>query len=109
MINDGPTTESVSSGADATLVSWQGNNATENIGKTLFIFAYNNVVDSTTNAPIASNFCSARLYWMKIWQDNVLVRDYIPVVSNGEAGLYDKVNKTTIFNAGPSDTSFTYG
>jgi hypothetical protein len=36
----------------------------------------------------------ARLYECKIWDDDILVRDYVPVlrISDGMAGLYDKVN-----------------
>ena len=81
--------------------------STSDLGKNLFIFANNELVDSQTGLPMAANFANARLYWMKIWQDGVLVRDYVPAVSNGQAGLYDKVNKTTIFNLG--EGTFTYG
>ena len=81
--------------------------STSDLGKNLFIFANNELVNSQTGLPAPANFANARLYWMKIWQDGVLVRDYVPAVSNGQAGLYDKVNKTTIFNLG--EDAFTYG
>lgn len=46
---------------------------------------------------------SAKLYSCKIYQNDVLVRDYIPCKnSNATACLYDKVNNTYIFNAGTS-------
>ena len=33
-----------------------------------------------------------RLYAMKIWQDGILVRDFVPAVKDGEGCLYDRVN-----------------
>ena len=38
----------------------------------------------------------ARLYECKVWDNDVLVRDYVPVLrtSDGMVGLYDKVNST---------------
>lgn len=33
-----------------------------------------------------------RLYSMKIWQDGVLVRDFVPAIRDGEGCLYDRVN-----------------
>lgn len=50
------------------------------------------------------------VYYFKIYDDDVLVRDYVPVkrISDGAIGLYDKVNKlfygndgTGTFGAGP--------
>ena len=39
--------------------------------------------------------CLGKLYSAKIYDNNVLIRDYIPVVwSNGDIGLYDKLEKT---------------
>ena len=39
--------------------------------------------------------CLGKLYSAKVYDNDVLIRDYIPVVwSNGESGLYDKLNKT---------------
>ena len=40
---------------------------------------------------------SVRCYSVKIWQDNVLVRDYKPCVKNNVAGLYDDVSKTIFY------------
>ena len=42
---------------------------------------------------------SVRCYSVKIWQDNVLVRDYKPCVKNNVAGLYDDVSKTIFYPA----------
>ena len=36
-----------------------------------------------------------RVYYLKIFKNNVLVRDYIPILSGGSYSLYDKVTKTS--------------
>ena len=52
---------------------------------------------------------SAKIYSCKIYDNNVLVRDYIPCKrdSDNEIGLYDLVNNTFTTNAGTG--VFTYG
>lgn len=61
--------------------------ATYNWGHPLYFFALNNVVDGVDTPKYHS---SVRLYWAKIWQDGVLLRDYRPMLlSNGEVTLYD--------------------
>ena len=45
----------------------------------------------------------ARCYGFKIWQDGALVRDYIPCVKGGRAGLYDDVSKTIFYSATGTD------
>ena len=37
-------------------------------------------------------YCSAKLYGLKIYINNELVRDYVPGIKNGVAGLYDMLN-----------------
>ena len=38
-------------------------------------------------------FAKTRLYWLRIWQDGVLVRDFRPcVTAAGKAALYDMVS-----------------
>lgn len=46
------------------------------------------------------NYC--KLWGCKVWQNNVLVRDFIPCLRNfdGKVGLYDKINGTFYVNAG---------
>lgn len=39
---------------------------------------------------------SNRLRYVKIWDNNILIRDYIPVIKNYKAGIYDKVSGTFI-------------
>jgi hypothetical protein len=48
-----------------------------------------------------------RLYSFKIYEDDVLVRDYVPAVKNGVAGLQDQL-PGGLFLAPPTGT-FTYG
>lgn len=45
----------------------------------------------------------ARIYWCKIWDNDIKVRDYIPAkrISDNIVGLYDLANNTFITNAGP--------
>ena len=40
---------------------------------------------------------SVRCYALRIWQDNVLVRDYKPCLKNNVPGLYDDVSKTIFY------------
>lgn len=50
-------------------------------------------------------FASMRLWLCKMYDDNILVRDYIPFNAAGEYGLFDKVNYQFYGNAGTG--SFT--
>lgn len=69
--------------------------------KNFFIFALNNI-----DTPAA--LVTARIYSFKIYDNDVLVRDYIPVLNeNNVAGLYDLVNKQFYGNSGTG--SFQYG
>jgi hypothetical protein len=53
----------------------------------MYIFAEN-------VAGVASYYSSARIYSMKIWQDDVLVRNFVPVLAdNMEPGFYDTVEQ----------------
>lgn len=63
----------------------------------LFILALNNVGSST-------NFASLKLYSCQIYDNDVLVRDYIPCTSpSGAVGLYDLVGKSFYGNAGTGE------
>ena len=60
----------------------------------------------------ADKLCAAstRIYYMKIWEDNNLIRFYIPVLHyiNGQCTpcFYDKVNNTYIYNLGTDDVTY---
>ena len=47
--------------------------------------------------------CKARCYGFKIWQDGTLVRDYIPCMKGGRAGLYDAVSETIFYSVTGTD------
>lgn len=53
----------------------------------LYLFAANVNGDAGVYTPMALRYC-------KIWENGVLVRDYIPVIENGHAGLWDNVSET---------------
>ena len=42
----------------------------------------------------------ARVYWLQIFQDGVMVRDFRPCLKYGEAALYDDVSKTIFYPTG---------
>lgn len=75
--------------------TWNGgvigtNNLTDelNTGYTMYIFALNQA--NAQKWPT-----KGRLYYLKIWENDVLVRDYIPCMNKeGVCGLWDKVNST---------------
>lgn len=65
-------------------------------GKTFFIFGFH------TNG--LESAASAKIYYFKIKQDNILVRDFIPVLdSDGVACLYDKVEDKYYYNQGTGE------
>lgn len=58
-------------------------------------------VDTTTGAVAGNAVGSIRMYYFKIYENNVLVRDFIPVIdSNGVPCMYDKIDQRFYYNAG---------
>ena len=53
----------------------------------------------------AGSFPKVRLYSMKIWQDGVLVRDFVPGIKGGQGVLYDRVNDKCYFSRNGGITS----
>lgn len=95
-----------------------------NIDKNKNICSFNNImitntsstVNATTNMFLlalndvgtAKYFLSAKLYSCKIYDDDTLIRDFIPIKTTTNAyGLWDKVNKVFYPNAGTG--TFTGG
>ena len=64
--------------------------------RTLFLFATHN-----TNDEYASS--SMRVYACKIWQNDVLVRDFIPVRKGQVGYMFDKVSGELFGNLGTGD------
>ena len=50
-----------------------------------------------------------KLYSFRIYESGTPVRDYVPCLRDGVAGLYDKVDKTFVANYKPAETGFSYG
>lgn len=71
--------------------------ATFNSSHNLFISAMNN--GGTPN--FYTN--DVKYYSVQIYDNGVLVRDYIPAIQNGRAGLYDKVESKMYYSNGTDD------
>lgn len=78
-----------------------GSNGSTLSTSNIYLFANN-------SGGTAGQFSNIRLYGCKIWKDNVLVRDYIPVVVDTVCCLYDKVEKKFYYNAGTGSFSAGY-
>lgn len=50
-----------------------------------------------------------KLYSFRIYESGTPVRDYVPCLRDGVAGLYDKVGKTFVANYKPAETGFSSG
>ena len=82
---------------------------TQRTTNSTFTSSYNVYIFAMNNAGAILNASSYRLYGFKIYDDNTLVRDFIPCYRNSddEVGLYDLVNNVFYTNAGTG--KFTYG
>lgn len=73
-----------------------------NNNASIYLFAVNE------NGSTISRFSSIRIYYMKIYEENNLLRDYVPVIDlYGKACLFDKVEKKCYYNQGTGE--FLYG
>ena len=70
-----------------------------------YLFAINN---GGTGLVSTSATGYQRIYYCKIWKNDVLVRDYIPVRKNGVGYMFDRVSKTLFGNVAGSG-AFSYG
>lgn len=54
------------------------------------------------NTPTTMSLSAIRLYHLKLWENNIIVRDFIPCYRNsdGEIGLYDSINDIFYTNQG---------
>lgn len=80
------------------------NETTKNIGTYNSFTTPGNAYIFGASGSYASGYTNAsmKLYYCKIWQNNNLVRDYIPCKRNSDnaIGLYDLVNNSFYINAG---------
>ncbi len=83
---DGATTTYV----DATSV------ASINTGRSMYLFCCN----QSGSALAKQYWGKARVYWLQLFQDGVMVRDFRPCLKYGEAALYDDVSKTIFYPTG---------
>jgi hypothetical protein len=85
---------------NATITTTRTNNSLTSI--LLFVYRYENGVDKNTLSYL-------KMYSTKIYDNNVLVRDFIPCYRNSDnvVGLYDIVNDVFYTNQGTG--AFTYG
>lgn len=85
-----------------------GSIVTHNVGTfTTTCSIYINAVN-TNGAPMSSTTANARWYKVKIYDNGILVRDFIPIKTTTNIyGLWDKVNKVFYKNAGTG--TFTGG
>ena len=66
----------------------------------LYVFALNELFIGSTK--IETRNCTAKLYELKIYDDNILIRDFVPCYrkSDNEIGMYDLVSNQFYTNAG---------
>lgn len=66
-----------------------------------FQLSYNMYIFCVNSSGDASNHCSFRLFSCQIYDNDVIIRDYIPYQTpNGDVGLWDKVHCKFYGNAG---------
>lgn len=65
-----------------------------------FSCPYNITMFCLNRGGATSYYASVRIYYCKIYENDILVRDYIPVKKDGIAGMYDKIGKKFYSNSG---------
>lgn len=86
-------------------------------GNTIFTNNVSGSIEATANMLLFNRYKNGsldigwyegKIYYVKIWQDNVLIRDMIPCLDNNNVPcFYDRVNKQTYYNQGTGE--FIYG
>ena len=86
----------------------QGTSITPSAGLSpLTLFSYNS--STTENTYTSSALCACKIYYCKIWDNEILVRDYIPCLdNNGIPCMYDLVSGQPFYNQG-TGADFSYG
>jgi len=67
-----------------------------------FTTPQNLIVFGYYSSPTTRSLSAIRLYHLKLWENNIIVRDFIPCYRNsdGEIGLYDSINDIFYTNQG---------
>ena len=80
--------------------TWSVTNTASTPANPLYLFAHN-------NAGTAQNFANVEIDFVKIYESDILVRDFIPVLDNdGTPCLFDKVEEKLYYNAGSGIFSY---
>lgn len=76
-----------------------------NVPRTNFNSNQKITIFAVNNGGTITQYGKVRLQYLKLYDDNILVRDYIPClrISDGEIGLYDTVSKTFFTNKGTGE------
>lgn len=61
--------------------------------------------DTSAYDPVLCSDC--KIYYVQLYENGELIRDYKPAVINGVPCLYDIINKTPLYNVGTGE--FSYG
>ena len=79
------------------LGSYEATNDTSiDTGRSMYLFCCNQ-----SGGTLAKQYWGkARVYWLQIFQDGEMVRDFKPCLKYGEAALYDDVSKTIFYPEG---------
>ena len=85
-------------GAEGTVVgSYSGANETAvDTGRSMYLFCCN----QSGSALAKQYWGKARVYWLQLFQDGEMVRDFKPCLKYGQAALYDDVSKTIFYPEG---------
>ena len=85
-------------GPDGNVIgSYSGTSATSiDTGRSMYLFCCNK-----SGAALEQKYWGkARVYWLKLFQDGEMVRDFRPCLKYGQAALYDDVSKTIFYPEG---------
>lgn len=77
-----------------------GNVETSGYSNTNGFSSDNMYLFTRNNRNVADSGAQLKLYYCRIWDNDILVRNFIPVFKDGSAGMWDKVNKIFYENKG---------
>lgn len=81
-------------------------NLIETFGDSSFSSPYNSLICARNNASgYPEELCKSRIYYVKIWDDTTLIRNYIPCYRklDNVIGMYDIVNNVFYTNQGTGE------
>lgn len=89
---------------DANKNEWSFGEYSTSMTYTEFRISHSLTLLGVNTAGTIGNKFTGRIYSCKIYDNDILVRDFIPVLDdNNEACLYDKATKTFFYNVGTED------